>query len=114
MPEVDISVDKETKKVTIEPEARLESNEMIAELMILAGEGAARFAFKNQIPFMFMGIGLWDINPLIFIVSVVVGHLIVVALGAKDPHLSGMLQAFGTTNLSSKNLYRVKGNKFEP
>ena len=54
MPEVDISVDKETKKVTIEPEARLESNEMIAELMILAGEGAARFAFKNQIPFMFI------------------------------------------------------------
>ncbi|WP_022932070.1 ribonuclease catalytic domain-containing protein [Treponema bryantii] len=54
MPEVDISVDKETKKVTIEPEARLESNEMIAELMILAGEGAARFAFKNQIPFMYI------------------------------------------------------------
>lgn len=54
MPEVNISVDKETKKVTIEPEARLESNEMIAELMILAGEGAARFAFKNQIPFMFI------------------------------------------------------------
>ena len=54
MPEVNISVDKETKKVTIEPEDRLESNEMIAELMILAGEGAARFAFKNQIPFMFI------------------------------------------------------------
>lgn len=54
MPEVNISVDKETKKVTIEPEDRLESNEMIAELMILAGEGAARFAFKNQIPFMYI------------------------------------------------------------
>ena len=54
MPEVDISVDKETKRVTVEPEARLESNEMIAELMIMAGEGAARFAFKNQIPFMYI------------------------------------------------------------
>ena len=54
MPEVNISVDKETKKVTIEPEDRLEANEMIAELMILAGEGAARFAFKNQIPFMYI------------------------------------------------------------
>ncbi len=54
MPEVNISVDKETKKVTVEPEDRLESNEMIAELMILAGEGAARFAFKNQIPFMYI------------------------------------------------------------
>ena len=27
---------------------------MIAELMIMAGEGAARFAFKNQIPFMYI------------------------------------------------------------
>ena len=54
MPEVNISVDKESKRVTIEPEERLESNEMIAELMILAGEGAARFAFKNQIPFMYV------------------------------------------------------------
>lgn len=67
-----------------------------------------------QIPFMFMSIGLWQVNPLFWIVSIVLGHLIVVGLGAKDPHLSGMLQAFGTTNIASKNLYRVKGRKFEP
>lgn len=54
MPEVDISVDKESKKVTIEPDQKFESNAMIAELMILAGEGAAKFAFKNQIPFPFV------------------------------------------------------------
>ena len=51
MPEVDITVDKETKKVTVEPDEKYESNDMIAECMIMAGEGAARFAFKNQIPF---------------------------------------------------------------
>lgn len=67
-----------------------------------------------QIPFMFMAIGIWQVNPLIFITSIVLGHLIVVGVGAKDPHLSGMIQAFGTTNMSSKNLYRVKGHKFEP
>ncbi|MCR4735175.1 MAG: RNB domain-containing ribonuclease [Treponema sp.] len=54
MPEVDIRVDKESKKVTIEEEVRYESNDMIAELMIMAGEGAARFAFKNQLPFMYV------------------------------------------------------------
>ncbi len=54
MPEVDISVDKESKKVTVEPDVKYESNDMIAECMILAGEGAARFAFKNQIPFPFV------------------------------------------------------------
>lgn len=54
MPEVDITVDKETKKVTVSPSVKYESNEMIAELMIMAGEGAARFAFKNQIPFPYV------------------------------------------------------------
>ena len=54
MPEVDIIVDKETKKVSIEPSSRFESNDMIAELMIITGEAAARFAFKNQIPFPYV------------------------------------------------------------
>jgi len=67
-----------------------------------------------QIPFMFMSIGLWEANPLIFIVSIAIGHLIVIALGAKDPHLSAMLQAFGSTNVVPTNLYKVKGHKFEP
>lgn len=67
-----------------------------------------------QIPFMFMAIGMGEINPLIFIITIVLGHLVVVAFSAKDQHLSGMLQAFGATNISSTNLYRVKGNKFEP
>ncbi len=54
MPEVHIYVDKETKKVSIEPDCRYESNAMIQEMMLLAGEGAARFAFENQIPFPFV------------------------------------------------------------
>ena len=48
MPEVKIKVDKETKIVTVKPDEKFESNEMIAECMIMAGEGAARFAFKNK------------------------------------------------------------------
>ncbi len=67
-----------------------------------------------QIPFMFMAVGIWQINPLIFIITIVLGHLVVVALGTKDPHLSGMIQAFGSTNIVTTNLYRVKGHKFEP
>ena len=54
MPEVDIVVDKETKKVSVTPTERLEANEMIAELMIMSGEAAARFAFKNQIAFPYV------------------------------------------------------------
>lgn len=54
MPEVHIEVDKDTKKVTITPNQRFESNAMIQEMMLLAGEGAAKFAFKNQIPFPYV------------------------------------------------------------
>lgn len=53
MPEVHIFVDEE-KKVSIEPNIHYESNEMIREMMLLAGEGAAKFAFKNNIPFPYV------------------------------------------------------------
>ena len=56
-------VDKNTKKVTVEPEVKYESNEMVAECMILAGEGAAKFAFKNQIPFPFVSQDPPDFPP---------------------------------------------------
>ena len=54
MPEVDIKVDRETKKVTVQPETKYESNDVVQEFMLLAGEGAARFAFTNKIPFPFV------------------------------------------------------------
>lgn len=53
-PEVHISVDKETKKVSLESDEKYESNSMICEMMLLAGEGAARFAFKNGLPFPYV------------------------------------------------------------
>lgn len=54
LPEVHISVDKETKKVSLTPEQMLESNEVVREAMLLAGEGAAKFAFKNNIAFPYV------------------------------------------------------------
>ncbi len=54
MPEVRIKVCKETKKVSIVTEERFESNDVIQEFMLLAGEGAAKFAFKNKIPFPYV------------------------------------------------------------
>ena len=54
IPEVHISVDGETKQVSFEPVAHCESGEVVREAMVLAGEGAARFAFKNNLPFPFI------------------------------------------------------------
>ena len=54
IPEIHISVDRETKKVSISEVTHPESSAVVREAMILAGEGAARFAFKNSIPFPFI------------------------------------------------------------
>ena len=54
LPEVHISVDKQTKKVSITQEVHLEADEVVREAMLLAGEGAAKFAFKNNIAFPFV------------------------------------------------------------
>lgn len=54
IPEVHVSVNPGTKEVLFEPVNRTESAEVVREAMVLAGEGAARFAFKNKIPFPFI------------------------------------------------------------
>ncbi len=53
-PEVHISVDGETKKVEITQMSSPESSAVVREAMLLAGEGAAKFAFKNGLPFPFI------------------------------------------------------------
>ena len=54
MPEVHISVDSETKKVSITPVVHYPADSMVCEMMLLAGEGAARFAMNHSIPFPFV------------------------------------------------------------
>lgn len=53
LPEVNISVNNEI--VTIQNVTHLESSAVVREFMLLAGEAAAKFAFKNAIPFPFVG-----------------------------------------------------------
>lgn len=67
-----------------------------------------------QFPIMFMLIGVMDVNPIVFLISIALGHLTAVAWGAKDPHISTMIQAYGQANKTSTNLYKEKGNKFAP
>ncbi len=53
LPEVHITLD-ENKKVSIAPEEHPQSSGVVREMMLLAGEGAARFAFANKIPFVYV------------------------------------------------------------
>ena len=58
LPEVHISVSVEkdlaAPKITVEPLKENQSAVMVREMMLLAGEGAAKFAFKNKIPIPFI------------------------------------------------------------
>ncbi len=54
MPEIHVIVDSDTKKVSMQEVVHYESGNVVRECMILAGEGAARFAFKNNFAFPFI------------------------------------------------------------
>lgn len=54
MPEIHMRVDRETKKVELGTLTRYESDSVVCEAMLLAGEGAAYFAMNNRIPFPYI------------------------------------------------------------
>jgi exoribonuclease-2 len=58
MPDAHISVQKAAgstnNKVSIEPITPRQSMDMVRECMVLAGEGAARWAVRNRVPFPFI------------------------------------------------------------
>ena len=67
-----------------------------------------------QFPMMFICMGVWNLNPLFFIATIAIGHMVAIVMGIKDPHISTMIQAFGQCRHISNNLYKCKGNKFAP
>ncbi len=67
-----------------------------------------------QFPFMFAAIGTFEVNPLIFVASIVLVHLFIIVWANKEPHISNMLQAFGQCYRITNNLYKTKGKKFAP
>ena len=67
-----------------------------------------------QFPIMFMFLGTLDVNPLWFMTSLVLGHVVSIVMGIKEPHISTMIQAYGQTAKQTNNLYKEKGNKFAP
>lgn len=67
-----------------------------------------------QFPIMFMCIGLGEFNPLLFMVTILLGHIVIIFWGTKEPHISTMTKAFGPMAKASMNLYKCKGNKFAP
>lgn len=67
------------------------------------------------IQFTFMSFGLaFGINPLLFLISIILVHVFIVIYGAKEPHLSNMMKSYGPTGRPSVNMYKSKGKKLAP
>lgn len=71
--------------------------------------------FVVQVAWMFLLLAIFDANPLISLSSVVFVHILLIIAGTKEPHLSHMLQAWGTNGPSiTHSIYKEKGVKLAP
>ena len=66
-----------------------------------------------QFPMMFIGLGVFNMNPLIFIFPIVIAHGVLAIYGAKEPHLSAMFKSYGpfgpnTASTSSPSFLRSR------
>lgn len=67
-----------------------------------------------QFPIMFIGMGVFNANPIIFIPPIIISHLFLIAYGSREPHLSNMMRTYGPMAGGSKNIYKSKGTKLAP
>ena len=67
-----------------------------------------------QFPFMFIGMGVLGLNPLLFVFPILFVHVFLIIYGSREPHLSAMIRAFGPMAGGSKNIYKSKGTKLAP
>ena len=71
--------------------------------------------FSTQVPLMFIWIGLFNGNPIWAIWTILAVHIVIIIYGAREPHLSHMMLAWGQNGpTATKNVYRSRGNKFAP
>lgn len=71
--------------------------------------GAANLAL--QLTMMIMCIGIFQMNPFMFLISIIGGHIFLVIYGAKEPHLGSLLKSYGRYHHRSVNIYSCKGTK---
>ena len=69
--------------------------------------------FIMQMGFMVILMGAFpgEINPLAFIFTFAFVHIILVAYGVREPHMSKILMSRGPFLMPTKNVYRSRGHK---
>ena len=68
-----------------------------------------------QFPFMFIGMGIFQMNPIFFMPTIVFVHIFLIIYGSREPHLSTMMQTYGPMAAKgSVSMYKSKGTKLAP
>ena len=71
--------------------------------------------FATQVPLIFIWIGLFNGNPIWAIWTIGLVHILIIIYGAREPHLSHMMRAWGQNGpMVTRNIYHSRGNKFAP
>ena len=71
--------------------------------------------FVIQFAWMFLLMGFFSVNPLWALASVLFVHVLLIMAGTREPHLSHMLQAWGTSGPAmTRNIYKSRGVKLAP
>jgi hypothetical protein len=63
---------------------------------------------------MLFAITAYNINPLPFFVTILIGHGLIAGYAARDPHLSSLISAWAVARRKTVNLLPVRGNKYVP
>jgi len=69
------------------------------------------FIMQMAIMVILMGAFPGEINPLTFIFTFTVVHVILIVYGAREPHISKIFQARGPFLMPTRNVYRSRGHK---
>ena len=70
--------------------------------------------FAVQMVFCLLSIGIFDTNPLLFLITIVIGHVCLIGIGMKEPHLSNMLKSRGPFIKRYRSIYHLPGTKLAP
>jgi hypothetical protein len=63
---------------------------------------------------MLFGIMAYNVNPLPFFLTILIGHGLIAGYAARDPHLSTLISAWMVARRKTNNLLATRGNKYVP
>ena len=67
-----------------------------------------------QFPIALLTIAVFDMNPLVNLISIVIVHVLLILAGLKEPHLSTMLKSQGRFIRIYRSIYKEPGRKLAP